>query len=293
MEEASPVEQGDGTLRTLVLVLVALSITAFGACRTGPGGADTRGGEATTDAATARPPGWQEGLRLDFDERRYRPGDELTRFRSSGTSWVRAQSVTTGSGEVLRSRGAANGWSVTLPAYSAIGGDYAVIRVSNLLAADGFSPGSSAFTVGADFALGEVSTGGSIDNGNNLVQRGLSGDSGQYKVEVDGRIPSCLVTGTDGTVMATASAPVVPESWYRVQCTRRDESVTLELGAISADGSATLSSVSSSGPIGEVVMPTHTPLSIGGKLRPDGTLVLSSTDQFNGKVDNVFYRLIE
>jgi len=68
--------------------------------------------------------------------------------------------------------------------------------------------------------------------------------------------------------------------------------VTLELGAIAGDGSVSFSSVSGNGSIGSVLLPRRTPLSVGGKLNADGTLVRSGTDQFNGTVDGVFYRLL-
>ena len=47
-----------------------------------------------------------------------------------------------------------------------------------------------------------------IDDGDNLMQRGLFGGSGQFKLQIDGGRPSCRVAGDDGEVLVKATGAV-------------------------------------------------------------------------------------
>lgn len=230
-------------------------------------------------------------LRLDFDRGRQRSGGELRSFRSYGTASVRVRSVTSNGGAVVRRPGHREGWAVRLPAYSASDPAYAVVRVRNEALADPLSPGSRGFSFGADFALNATSSGTSADDGDNLIQRGLYDDTGQYKIQLDGRQASCRVKGSAGDeFVKVATVTVDAGRWYRVRCTRRANTVTLAIGEIGADGSVDFTSSSKTGSIGSVALERGVPLSIGGKLKSDGALVLGATDQFNGRVDRVLYR---
>jgi hypothetical protein len=62
------------------------------------------------------------------------------------------------------------------------------------------------FRFGAAFRLDAVSQGSRADNGDNLVQRGLSGDPAQYKLQLDGRVPACRVQGAAALSQCERSA---------------------------------------------------------------------------------------
>lgn len=168
----------------------------------------------------------------------------------------------------------------------------AVIRVSNSGTADDMNPLAAPFSFGADFRLDEISTGGStIDSGDILIQRGLGGDPVQYKIEVEDARAQCLIKGDLGRKKVVSPVEIVPLQWYRVECSRDGDRVEIALTTYGADGSSTTSTRTVSGVIGELGFAPSVPLGIGGKLRPNGTLVAGSTDQFNGHVDEVFLTL--
>ena len=158
--------------------------------------------------------------------------------------------------------------------------------------ADPFAPRRDAFTFGATFKLDPKSQGSTVDNGNNLVQRGLYADDAQYKIQVDGSRVSCRVGGSAGAVLVKASVLVDPGAWYRTRCTRNGTSVKLVLVKRTADGPVTRS-WTRSGAIGDLAFSAEPPLSVGGKVNSSGALVTSSADQFNGRVDDVFFRRID
>jgi hypothetical protein len=45
-----------------------------------------------------------------------------------------------------------------------------------------------------------------------------------------------------------------------------------------------------SGAIGSLVFSSSPPLSVGGKVNRSGDVIVNRSDQFNGEVDNVFFR---
>jgi len=271
-----------GALATM-LVLAACAGDPAGGIGGGSGG-EPPAVEAWVDPA-------QSALVLTFEDD---PGvgDVLTSLVNSGTASVSVRTVTSGDGAAVGRAGYPDGGAVRLPAYSASDPGYAIVSVTNRGDGDPFSPGPDSFSFGADFSLDAESSGTDADNGDNLLQRGLYDATGQYKIQLDGGRPSCRVMGSAGGVSVKASTRVVPGRWYRVWCTRRGDTVTLELGVVRTDGSVSFGSVSDDAEIGSVLLPRRTPLSVGGKLNADGTLTRSATDQFNGSVDRVFYRLL-
>ncbi len=149
---------------------------------------------------------------------------------------------------------------------------------------DALSPGASNFQYGAVFRLNTVSSGRSVDNGNNLFQRGLYADRAQFKLQIDHGYPSCLVKGSAGRVFVRSSVKVTPGTWYRTTCSRVGSRVTV---AVSRYGAATTVSRSVAGSSGTLTFGSSVRASIGGKLAYSGA-VLSSTDQFNGAVARVW-----
>ena len=170
--------------------------------------------------------------------------------------------------------------AVRFPSYVS-SGTYprAVVRLSSF-SGGALSPGSSDFEYGAVFRLNAVSSGRSIDNGNNLLQRGLYADPAQFKLQVDRGYPSCLVKGSAGRVYAASTTKVAADAWYHVTCSRVGSRLTVR---VSRYGSSTSASRAVTGSSGSVVFGSSVPASIGGKLTSSGA-VASSTDQFNGAV---------
>jgi hypothetical protein len=211
-------------------------------------------------------------------------------FPNSGWSAVEVEAVTSGGGRATVAR-SPYGSAVRLPAHAAKDPELAILKVANLGDIDPLSPLDRNFSFGADISIDEVTTGSSLDNGDNVIQRGLFGGSSQYKIQVDGGRLSCRVAGLSGEALVTAPDHMTPRAWYRVRCTRRDDTVILQVRKLARDVSLDWTTVSQTGPIGAVIMPSRAPLSIGGKLAADGTIPRSSTDQFNGRLDSVVFRL--
>jgi PKD repeat protein len=176
--------------------------------------------------------------------------------------------------------------AVEFPAYVKSGTYPRAVVGLTATSGNALSPGSSDFEYGAVFRANTSPLSRSIDNGDNLFQRGLYGDPSQFKLEIDHGYPACLVRGSGGQVFASSSTPVVPNAWYHVTCTRIGSKVTVAFapyGSIAAPVTAT-----ATGTAGTLSFPATTPASIGGKLNPSGTVLSSATDQFNGAVADVW-----
>lgn len=168
----------------------------------------------------------------------------------------------------------------------------AVVRVVNDGREDQLAPGDQDFVWGADVFLDKESFGTSVDNGDNLVQRGLSSHGTFYKAEVDDDRPACTVQGQDGIVIVRAEERIEPRRWYRIRCERVGDILkvrAIELGP-SGEG-ATISSIAQ-GPMGAVPIDDPTvAMTVGGKIGVDQELIGSATDQFNGLVMNPVYAI--
>lgn len=137
---------------------------------------------------------------------------------------------------------------------------------------------------GIYFKKDAVSSGTKVDDGDNLIQRGLYRDSAQYKLQVDGGKPSCVVKGDRGRVTVRSDLEVNPSHWYRAQCARQGRTIALTVKEYRSDGSTHSVTTRKRGSTGSLVWSRRdTPLAIGGKLSA-GQVVRSSTDQFNGWV---------
>jgi hypothetical protein len=212
-------------------------------------------------------------------------GDQV--FQNDGVAAADI-SLVTANRPVTMFRSGFGGWlSLQFPEYSGTReGNYAALRVTPL-GEDWLNPGTSPFSFGADLRLNEVNEGSGVDNGNNVVQRGLWDDPMQFKLEVDHNRPNCVVRGSEGRLGVTSRVTVEPDKWYRVRCQRSGELLTI---SVEERGSGDAPVVTGhTGPIGSLEADKGTPLSVGAKLYADGEIVRSDTDQFNGRIDNVFY----
>lgn len=214
---------------------------------------------------------------------------DLTNSGSGSTS----QQVITSGGGFVRSGASATGeyGALRLPAYTdgSETAPRAVVAITNTGSADILTPGSSDFSYGADVFLGATNDGGPADNGNNVLQRGLYGSRAQYKLQVDHGAASCRVKGSAGDLVI--AVPVSTRAWYRLSCTvtrgTTEDVLTISAAPISSSGALEEPvRESTSGLVGELSYAITTPMSVGGKLKNDLTLHASS-DQYNGRVDNV------
>lgn len=181
----------------------------------------------------------------------------------------------------------------------------AMVAISDLKGVDSLSPGLADFEFGADFSLDAAPTeshdADSTDNGDNLVQRGLADEPTQYKIQLDGRVPSCylrLSPEDQPEVMQSVAitdpllVPVLT-GWYRVRCVRTSTALTLTLVAYDATGKEFAKGTATT-PLDKVLDLTwadrSVPFSVGGKLRPGG--FYPDADQFNGLIDNVMFRTL-
>jgi hypothetical protein len=213
-----------------------------------------------------------------------------------------ATSVVTASGGMVT--GVASrprqGRAVRFPAFDPSAyGERAVVKIVNRTTTDALAPGRRNFAWSASFKVdGESAehTSTSHDNGDNLFQRGLYYDT-QFKLDVDKHRPGCRLrgsTGAGGAVRVVAPVTVSANRWYRATCTRSGSKLTITLARFDAYGRVDRSwsrSATSKVGFGSITWRNiHTPVTLGGKLTPSGTLT-SSSDQFNGVVDNPQLRI--
>lgn len=206
---------------------------------------------------------------------------------------VTADIVTGSGGRLTTTAGPASGTAAVLFPTAEVSsrGRDAVLRLVAPDDSDVLEPGPQDFWFGLDLKLPEQTVSSDADNGDNLLQRGLFGDTGQLKLQADSGVPSCRIAGESGDVTVKAATALPTEQWFRVRCQRTPQQVTLYVGAIDATGSVTeWQHWSEEGPTGDVDFADPAPaVSIGGKLNPQGGLVEDAPDQFNGALAHVVY----
>lgn len=175
--------------------------------------------------------------------------------------------------------------AVQFPPYVA-SGTYprAVVRVGPSSGA-GLDPGSADFEYGAVLRLDPTSSGRSVDNGDNVFQRGLSYEASMFKLQADSGRPSCRVRGSSGEVFVRSTTTLTRGSWYTARCSRTASQLSIE---VSRYGSTTVVRTVATGPTGALSFPAGRPAAIGGKLNASGDIVSSSSDQLNGAVAQVW-----
>lgn len=272
-----------------VCVLVAAIAVTATACGTTKDGREARTGARPS----ARPAPAGAVLDLDFEQSYVAPGAIVATAENTAKVGISAAIVTSDGGRITRAEGFDSSSALRFPAYEPGATPAAVLLVSEQGGADQLSPGDRAFAFGADFNLDEESSGSPTDNGDNLVQRGLSADPVQYKIQIDHGVPSCRVAGATGEAVLTATDPVRRNAWYRVNCRREGATLTLVVKRLGHSGAGARQVVTASVTTGTIQMAPGVPLSVGGKTDADGQITTSATDQFNGLVDNVHYEYLD
>ncbi len=164
------------------------------------------------------------------------------------------------------------------------------IAVFNAGPEDQLSPGEQDFVFGADFRLDKASVGRDEDNGNNVIQRGLSSDDVMFKLDIDAdHRPGCAIKTKSGRVQIYARQPVEDDVWYRVHCEREGDSLQVIVSEYLPTGQVTTSGRITTGAAGDVTFDdVALPVAVGAKLAKNGGLITSATDQFNGDIANPF-----
>lgn len=148
---------------------------------------------------------------------------------------------------------------------------------------DDLTPGTARFEYGADFMAD-----GDWDDGDNVIQRGLYTDRGQYKLEIDGGRPACSMKGSAGQLTVRLGPEIESQVWYRARCVRDGGQVALSVLRI---GTGETWTRTIKGPTGNIrPQSPFTQMSIGAKTWDNGH-VGEAPDQFSGVIDNVFLRI--
>ncbi len=252
-------------------------------------------GEARVVARTSATPraselGYHRVLDIDFEKPPGSVGAVASSFEMYRSSSIAVDVLRIGEAQLTYSAGVGGGQALSFPSKATIGKGRIVLRVLTLTDPDPLSPGRADFAFGVDIRVDEQS---SADDGDNVMQRGLFQDTAQYKIQLDDHRPSCRIAGNEGEVTVVGTDRVEPGQWYRLRCLREGAKVVLTVAKIDTNGVAASPSVwSDFRPTGSVaVMRTSTPISVGGKIATDGSVVAENTDQFNGSMDNLFFEV--
>jgi hypothetical protein len=138
------------------------------------------------------------------------------------------------------------------------------------------NPGTGDIAYGADVLLPP----GQTSKGENIVQKGYSATSSQWKLQVDGVAgrPSCVLVDNKRPRIriAYSSISISDGQWHALQCRRAGTTLAVFVDGVDRGSIAVPSQLS---------VTNARPLSIGGKGSfPDN-------DQFNGALDNVWVQV--
>ena len=186
-------------------------------------------------------------------------------------------SLVAGHGGTVRSIVHGTGYALAFPAKctakAARTCPHAVLQARG--AAD-LNPGNRPIAYGASVLLAKSQT----TDGQNVVQKGYSATSSQYKLQVDGMAgrPSCvLVDDLKPTIrLVRSSVSVADARWHALECRRDGSAFTILVDGVTR-GTMTI-------PVG-LSVDNKGPLSIGGKGAS------RDNDQFQGALDNVWIRI--
>ncbi|MFG1995822.1 LamG-like jellyroll fold domain-containing protein [Actinoplanes sp. NPDC048988] len=138
------------------------------------------------------------------------------------------------------------------------------------------NPGTRNIAFGAEVML----TPGQTSKGQNVVQKGYSTTSSQWKLQIDGAAgrPSCVLVDDKRPPirMATSSVSVADGQWHSVECRRVATNLFVLVNGY-LRGRTTIPA--------KLSITNDRPMSIGGKG------AYADNDQFNGALDNVWVQI--
>jgi hypothetical protein len=138
------------------------------------------------------------------------------------------------------------------------------------------NPGTKPIAYGASIRLAKSQT----TKGQNVVQKGYSVTTSQYKLQIDGRAgrPSCVLVDVTkpGIRLIRSAVSVADGAWHSIACRRIGASFTIEVdGVIRGVG----------------VVPTTLSVSNADPLSVGGKGASRNNDQFQGALDNVWVKI--
>jgi hypothetical protein len=183
-------------------------------------------------------------------------------------------SVVSGQGGAVRSVVHGQGTALAFPAHCAT----AVcphVALQSPSSAD-LNPGTRDIAYGADVLI----VPGQTSKGQNIVQKGYSTTSSQWKLQVDGVAgrPSCVLVDDKKPRIriVTSTVSVADGRWHAVSCRRAATTLTVLVDGVARGSTAVPAKLS---------VTNERPLSIGGKG------AFADNDQFNGALDNVWVEI--
>ena len=143
-------------------------------------------------------------------------------------------------------------------------------------AAADLDPGTHPIAYGAAVRLARNQT----TAGQNVLQKGYSATTSQYKLQVDGvaGLPSCVLVDdrTPAIRLVRSNVSVADGTWHAIECRRADTVFSILVDGVLRGTRAVPAGLS---------VRNRGPLSVGGK----GTS--ANNDQFQGALDNVWVRI--
>jgi hypothetical protein len=138
------------------------------------------------------------------------------------------------------------------------------------------NPGTRPIAYGASVRLARSQT----TKGQNVLQKGYSATTSQYKLQVDGTAgrPSCvLVDDRKPTIrLVRSSVSVADGAWHAVECRRAGTAFTIVVDGVLR---------------GVLAVPAALSVRNGGPLSVGGKGASANNDQFQGALDNVWVRI--
>jgi hypothetical protein len=208
------------------------------------------------------------------------PGVMMARYTFNGRAIVDASghghtlSVISGHGGEVRSVVHGQGMALAFPARCATP-VCPHVALQTPSSAD-LNPGTRDIAYGADVLLPP----GQTSKGQNIVQKGYSTTSSQWKLQIDGVAgrPSCVLVDDKKPAirMIASTVSVADGRWHALACRRAGTSLTVLVDGVPRGSTAVPAKLSVS---------NERPLSIGGKG------AFADNDQFNGALDNVWVEI--
>lgn len=271
-------------------------VALLGGCGVVADGPGATTPDPTTDAPRLGPPPADGAVLLDFDDAVSEPGAAIATATNRGSGTVRVWVSAVNGGRVRIEPGPV-GSVVRFPARSTESpAPAAALVVQVRQSEDPLAPGEADFEFGADVALdegaGDSAAGETTsDNGENVVQRGLWSGPAQYKLQVDRSTASCVLRGSRGEAKVKLAEPLPPDVWFRLRCRLVDG--VLSIAAADVHGVEPDQEASAPVAVGTIEFPVTVPLAVGAKVDAEGSVPSSSSDQLNGRVDHVWFRLLD